>query len=190
MKSVDWSVSLSGLYVQDGDPRDPDDVALDLAEALSEHQAAVGHRGQRFSVTLTLRAADVDRAFRDATKIVVGTLRRLLPGGRGNISISSAEAITHADLAVRLAKPTIPPLVGVHEAAEILGVSKQRIADLAATSKSFPRPVAQLAGGRIWPRSAIEAFRSTRTGKPGRPRSSATPARKRLSRPLGRATDE
>jgi hypothetical protein len=50
-----------------------------------------------------------------------------------------------------------PALVGVAEAATILGWDKRRVATYAERG-SFPAPVAALASGRIWRREDVEAF--------------------------------
>lgn len=49
-------------------------------------------------------------------------------------------------------------LVGVHEIAEMLGVTRQRVDRIVATDKSFPKPEAVLTAGRIWTREAIEGW--------------------------------
>jgi len=46
-------------------------------------------------------------------------------------------------------------LMGVAEVCALLGVSKQRVDQLVRTHLDFPRPVAQLAAGRIWLRADI-----------------------------------
>lgn len=51
-----------------------------------------------------------------------------------------------------------PDLVGVAEAAGILGWDKRRVITYVDRG-SFPEPVAHLAGGRVWARVDIEAFR-------------------------------
>jgi len=50
-----------------------------------------------------------------------------------------------------------PPLAGVAEAAAILGWDKRRIITY-LNRGAFPKPVASLAGGRIWRRSDVEDF--------------------------------
>jgi predicted DNA-binding transcriptional regulator AlpA len=45
-------------------------------------------------------------------------------------------------------------LMGLAEIAELLGVSVQRVHQLAAT-EAFPGPVAELAAGRVWKRADI-----------------------------------
>jgi len=67
------------------------------------------------------------------------------------------------------AKPTLPELVSVPEAAEILGVSHQRVRELAADGRGFPTPVYELKTGKLWLRAAIVAFAERRQLRPGRP---------------------
>lgn len=58
-------------------------------------------------------------------------------------------------------------LMGTHEIAQLLGVSRQR-ADQLGRQEGFPRPVAELKGGRIWKRTEIERWKANRTnGKRG-----------------------
>ncbi|HEX6207524.1 MAG TPA: hypothetical protein VF058_04110 [Actinomycetota bacterium] len=51
-----------------------------------------------------------------------------------------------------------PDLVGVAEAASILGWDKRRVITYVDRG-SFPEPLARLAGGRVWARADVEAFR-------------------------------
>lgn len=48
-------------------------------------------------------------------------------------------------------------LVGIAEIAAILGVSKQR-ADQLARTPAFPKPVSELASGRIWRKRDVERW--------------------------------
>ena len=50
-----------------------------------------------------------------------------------------------------------PRLVGVHEAAGILGWDKRRVATYVKRG-SFPEPVAELAGGRVWALDDVVEF--------------------------------
>ena len=45
-------------------------------------------------------------------------------------------------------------LMGVTEIADLLGVSRQRVDQLAATA-AFPEPVAELAAGRVWKKADV-----------------------------------
>ncbi|MGH7642589.1 MAG: helix-turn-helix transcriptional regulator [Candidatus Dormibacteria bacterium] len=49
-------------------------------------------------------------------------------------------------------------LVGIAETARMLGVSRQRVHQIAGTNPEFPKPVAELAAGRIWRRQEVEAW--------------------------------
>lgn len=63
---------------------------------------------------------------------------------------------------------TVPPLAGAHEAARILGVSKQRVHQLQERA-DFPAPVVRLAATPVWLVSDIEHFAAGRVTRPGRP---------------------
>jgi SAM-dependent methyltransferase len=58
---------------------------------------------------------------------------------------------------VRKGTQPVPDLVGVAEAATILGWDKRRVATYIRRG-SFPEPLASLASGRIWDRVDVEAF--------------------------------
>lgn len=62
-------------------------------------------------------------------------------------------------------------LVGVTEIAEMLGLSRQRVHQLAADDPDFPAPTAVLRGGTIWERAAVERW----ARESGRPLSAQSP---------------
>jgi hypothetical protein len=75
------------------------------------------------------------------------------------------------DLIVEL----IPSVVGVAEAAEIMGWDKRRVITYVDRG-SFPEPITSLASGRIWLREDVEEYaRVWRASHPAKP--SRTPAR-------------
>ena len=49
-------------------------------------------------------------------------------------------------------------LVGVAEIARILGVSRQRVHQIVASSPDFPEPEAVLTAGKIWSRAALDEW--------------------------------
>lgn len=49
-------------------------------------------------------------------------------------------------------------LVGRKEAAQLLGVSTQRFAQLMESYGDFPEPAAELSAGKIWLREDVEAW--------------------------------
>jgi len=60
--------------------------------------------------------------------------------------------------------------VGVTEIAKLLGVSRQRVAQL-RRRRDFPAPIAELAAGPVWTRTSLTRFVEAWPRKPGRPRS-------------------
>jgi predicted DNA-binding transcriptional regulator AlpA len=67
-------------------------------------------------------------------------------------------------------------LVGMAEIAEMLGVTRQRVAQLIESYDDFPAPEVELTAGRIWSRTAIETWIAShperRSGRPegGKPK--------------------
>jgi hypothetical protein len=61
----------------------------------------------------------------------------------------------------------IPDLVGVSEAATILGWDRRRVSTYVSRG-AFPEPVAALASGRVWRREDVEAFGRDRARRRGR----------------------
>lgn len=49
-------------------------------------------------------------------------------------------------------------LVGAAEIAQMLGVSRQRVYQIAETYDDFPPPEVDLASGRVWKRATVEAW--------------------------------
>lgn len=68
---------------------------------------------------------------------------------------------------VLLSVEVTPQLVGVTEAAEILGWDRRRVATYVSRG-AFPEPVAALASGRVWRRDDVEAFGRDRRRRKGR----------------------
>lgn len=164
---MDWQVH---IVVDIDHHLDSDDYDI-LERRLAEHSAAVGAAAPgdnpATAATMTVRdaasAGDAARAGFDALATALAAAGRRVTGW------SAAEAITETEADRRLTEPTIPALVSGVEAAEILGVSRQRVHQLAAENPAFPPPVARLASGSIWLRSGVEGFARRWTRKPGRP---------------------
>ncbi len=74
-----------------------------------------------------------------------------------------------------LSQLALDTLVGVKEASEILGVRKPNFIRDYANKPGFPRPVAELATGRVWMKSQIEGY--ARRKKRSEPRSASVGAR-------------
>lgn len=59
-------------------------------------------------------------------------------------------------------------LVGLYEAAVILGVARQRVSELIKLNKDFPKPLARLRMGPVLRRSEVEKFLRDWDRRPGR----------------------
>lgn len=154
-----WSarVDLAGIIT--------DDQAADLAEALEDHFAAIGteRRVPQTTAQLTVEAGSVLLATRAAIATVTAAARASGITPR----VTGVEIITEAELDRRNATPSIPDLVTATEAAALLGVTRQRITELASQS-GFP-PAVGGAGRRLWVKAQVEAFNRRWDRKPGRP---------------------
>ena len=53
-------------------------------------------------------------------------------------------------------------LIGAQEIADLFGVTRQRVGQLARTDPTFPDPVAEMAAGRIWERKLVEKWETRR----------------------------
>ena len=61
-------------------------------------------------------------------------------------------------------------LLGMKEVAALLGVSKQRLAQLLDIYPDFPEPAAVISAGRIWNRADVESWIAAHPDRrPGRP---------------------
>jgi len=161
----EWSVGLE--FTGQRGPIDPD-VLFDLIEALEDYHAgasSLSPDGTRIGVDLWVEAPSLRSALATSERAV---LQALATVGLAGMSLSAADVKPWAELEAELARPSYPVLVGVAELAELLGVSKQRVSELAAKAK-FPKPLAQLKGGPVWDRASIGNFLQTWQRKPGRP---------------------
>ena len=173
MKTHDWVARIEWATHDDVDTNDVDmsQMANAILEAVAGDSATYGPRS--CAVTLTLTGAHDYHTAGDA-------LAQRLSDALGTVHHWAVDALDIVDVEVQradhqdaqLATPVIPPLVGVSEAAEILGVTRQRAHTMAATSTGFPTPVAELASGPVFLELAVRAFAAI-PRRPGRPAKTA-----------------
>jgi hypothetical protein len=165
----EWSIAID-FELEEPWAFTSDEVADQISELLArlEPYAAVASHGRQsigvqLSVTGTSPIQVMDRAFRVVTGSMdkVGIPRRHAPV---HVELEPVEELDR-----RLQESGIPPLVGITEAAQILGVSKQRAWELSKTP-DFPRPYADLAAGPVWNRHAVARFTERWPRRPGRPK--------------------
>jgi len=61
-------------------------------------------------------------------------------------------------------------LVSISEIGTMLGVSRQRVHQLIQQYDDFPRPLAELAIGKVWDRATVADWEKAHPRKTGRPR--------------------
>ena len=103
---------------------------------------------------------------RGAVRVEASTERRCIA------ALRRAAGVTAEAFVVEV----VPDLVGVTEAARLLGWDRRRVATYVERG-AFPEPVAELASGRVWRAQDVAAFAATR-----RPRRRPTRAPRRRSR--------
>lgn len=151
-----WSVTLTYPYT--------DDVAqLDhWSDVLGDDVAVASIPGNATTIALWVEAAGPVAAIHAATEQVSPVL------GSAPLGI---EAVVEDRYLATANEPTVPELVSSVEAGEILGVSRQRIAQLAGSHARFPKPLYELRTGPLWTRTAIDWFATNVERRPGRPSS-------------------
>jgi len=95
--------------------------------------------------------------------------RRVLRQHGIQAPIVAVETVSENELDARHAIPNYPELVSAAEAAQILGVSRQRVHQLAAEHSAFPPPLYELGAGKLWTAASIRGFALQWSRKPGRP---------------------
>jgi zinc-ribbon domain len=144
-----------------------DQAAAALVEALAGHYVSGGVGGRAWTARVTLAADSPALAVGEASVRVGGAA---LDAGLPEWPFVRIEAVRGDVLAEDLERPQLPELVSAPEAAEILGVSPQRVHVLARENSRFPKPILTLQTGKIWLRAAIIKFAETWERKPGRPK--------------------
>ena len=152
-----------------------DDHAVDeLMALLEEHDGVVSSGTGSWSATISTRAdGTVEATIAGSSLIEKMAAKADMPAW----PVVRAEAIRQDVLDAENGRLTLPELVSAPEAAEILGVSSQRVHELAAGKAGFPEPLYELRTGKLWLRDAIDAFGRRWERKPGRPSKGALPAR-------------
>lgn len=137
-----------------------------LADAAEHRDASVSNRAQGpgFTVTVGVAAADPLTAAQDGVRFALDEL-----GADAHASAVDLRVSTPEQFETEALRPDFPELASATDAADILGVSRQRVHQLAASNTRFPAPVARVGTGPLWTVPAIEHFAQVWERKPGRP---------------------
>lgn len=146
-----------------------DDAVDQLMDLLEPYEATVAAGPESWDATVTVLAGNSRHAIEQGSRLIDEMAAK---AGLPSWPAVHVEAIRQDVLAEQLAHPLLPDLVSAPEAADILGVSAQRVHQIAAENIDFPEPVYELRAGRLWLRAAVQAF-AERKRLPGRPRKAA-----------------
>lgn len=146
-----------------------DDAVDQLMDLLEPYEATVAAGPESWDATVTVLAGNSRHAIEQGSQLIDEMAAK---AGLPSWPAVHVEAIRQDVLAEQLAHPLLPDLVSAPEAADILGVSAQRVHQIAAENTDFPEPVYELRAGRLWLRAAVQAF-AERKRLPGRPRKAA-----------------
>lgn len=153
------------VYVELAARDTADSMIEELCESLADCDPAVGiapngNLSARVWVDTGTARQAVDVALKEVTAAAktVG-IEQIIVG---------VELLTEEELDRRNAEPIVPDLVGVSEIAEMLGVGRQRAAQLTQRD-DFPSPVAQLKAGPVFLKGQVRGFEARWDRHGGRP---------------------
>lgn len=169
---AEWSVyfeaNVSGRAVTE-------EHAEEVLDALKGKHPSVSYGGSTLSARFCVEADSPASAVVSGLRALRSSLHAA--GIRSSeYRVSGAEIQSLEELDRKLMEPNVPDLIGVAELAEILNVSKQRASEL-ARGHEFPRPIAQLASGPVWKKTALARFIELWPRRPGRPKRAIIPSR-------------
>lgn len=133
-----------------------------LLEILQGRGPAIEIERDQLLVAFSINKQDVLAAQVDARPLLLELVATL---GLTEASVIATRAYRNVDLegegGTAEDNLPMPPCVGVGEAAELLGVSKQRVHQLARTS-SFPSPIFRLRATPVWRQADVLRFANHR----------------------------
>jgi hypothetical protein len=159
-----WNVEIELAVGSSLVQRDLSGVAEDVIDVLLDNSPAVSVSPVGLLVRLSVEGSDHLAAMSTATDL---TLLALEKATDDVFSVVSARAIDEARSEAELEEPNFPQLLGVHELAEHLGVSRQRASQL-GQSPTFPTPIVRLGSGPIWLEAAVLRYVASWQRRPGR----------------------
>lgn len=159
--SVRFEITSRGLTLTE-------DHADEVMTALKDHAPALSCGPHAMSARFSIGADSPLRAAESGFRLFQSALGKANIGAR-HYQVADVEVQSLEDLDRSLMESNVPDLIGVAELADILHVSKQRASELARIP-DFPKPIAHLASGPVWKKSAIARHIEFWPRRPGRPK--------------------
>jgi predicted DNA-binding transcriptional regulator AlpA len=119
-----------------------------------------------FTVTATIAAGNWEKA----KDVAVAAISHAMRSCKIAAEVLGVEVLDRDIYDRRAEEPSVPELLSAPEIAEMLGVTRQRVHQLAAENARFPEPILRLGSGPVWIAEAIQHFTREWSRKPGRPR--------------------
>lgn len=170
---TEWSVLVEAVAPRRAARLDTDDLGpVDrFVDELVAHHGSVTFGPDSYSGRITVDAGSAEAAAQDASYFVQSAAR---VAGLPSWPIAVLEVTRDDVLEAELARPQVPALVGLTEAAAIVGVTKQRMGQLRRDDVDCPLPIAELASGPVFIEDAVARYAVMRSD--GRSAKSATPS--------------
>ncbi|WP_410597868.1 hypothetical protein [Amycolatopsis sp. lyj-23] len=162
------------------------DTALEkMADAADERDATVARRELESGVVVTMDVDVSDGGGHEISAAIDWSLKLVRDvGGCEDAVPADVRYMTLDAYEAEALRPSVPELASAADVAEILGVSRQRVHQLATSNPRFPQHIARVATGPLWARSSIEWFDSVWERKAGRPAKLAAVSNPRPRQPV------
>lgn len=161
--ATEWTAQV----VMATDEHIPNDVLVSMSEAAEKWEATVGARGvdgPGFRLTADVETEHPHGAAMEAERLAA----RLAQEAVLDVEVVEVSACIPEVFEAHAFRPDTPELLSAVDVAEELGVSRQRVWQLAHVHPGFPAPYARLGTGPVWTLPVIEHFRDTWDRRPGR----------------------
>lgn len=135
-----------------------------LADAAQPWEGVAGASERSWSVRLSVQAGDAVAAAAQGARLAQQAAQE---AGLPAWPVVRLEASTEQVLDEDNRRP-VPEVVSAQAAADLLGISRQRLHQLRAEHPIFPAPVYELPTGPLWVRSVVEGFGADWDRTPGR----------------------
>ena len=165
-----WSVLIEARSDSAAESLALDDERLDyLVDAVAADDGIVAAGDYRYSVRLSVEALDPLDALERGKDVFC---KAAANAGLPDWPIVRLETMTHDEQDDELATPVLPELLGTGEVAAVLGVSRQRLAEIRRAKPDFPPPLVDLSATPVWARAAVTSWSDSWDRRPGRPKRS------------------
>jgi predicted DNA-binding transcriptional regulator AlpA len=161
----EWAVTMSFK----GSPPASSLIAIEEMLEVSDGLAGAQPARELFTVTTTVAADDWEKASGVGINAILHAVRL----SEVEATVVGLETLDRGEYDRRAEEPSVPELISAPEVAELLGVTRQRVHQLAADNQLFPEPFMRLGSGPLWIADAVRRFDREWSRKPGRPRNVA-----------------